>query len=230
MSISMLRHVLHPASLHVSSSFLRRHSLFPCHVRKRGNVEPGGNNLLKEFHPAGKRVKSLPLVFVFIPVTNQIPKESWKKFKGKRMQAMALLYPPCDSQQDFYCTFLCSKCSVECYFLILIFHKIGIFFAETNCRLTVTSCCIINGRCFIKSKSGHCFLGRVQYLKNRRKLISYVVASVESLLLIAWQKHQDDFFNLFFFVTSEVSGSSSIDFFESDVVQCLDFSTCLIPS
>lgn len=51
-------------------------------------MEPRGNDLLKEFFPARKRIKSLPPVFAFIPVITQIPKKSWNKFKGKIRQAL----------------------------------------------------------------------------------------------------------------------------------------------
>lgn len=53
-------------------------------LQKWSSMESWSNNLLKEFHPSRKRVKLLPPGFVFIPVINQIPKESWKKFKGKK--------------------------------------------------------------------------------------------------------------------------------------------------
>lgn len=98
-------------------------------------MEPRSNNLLKEFHPSRTRVKLLPPGFVFIPVINQIPKESWKKFKGKRRQAAALLYLPCDSQEDFYCTFPCFKCSVECSLLFLI------IFSKSSYIVTVVFKC-----------------------------------------------------------------------------------------
>lgn len=130
MSTSLLRHLLHSASPHVSYSFLRRHSLFPCHAVKRGSVKPRGNNLLEEFYPAGKKVKSRPPGFVFIPVINQIAKESWKTFKGKRRQTTALLYPPCDSQQGFCCASLCPECSVGCYILFLRIASTQGFFLQ----------------------------------------------------------------------------------------------------
>lgn len=96
-------------------------------LQKWSSIEPQSNNLLKEFHPSRKRVKLLPPGFVFIPVINQIPKESWKKFKGKRRQAAALLYLPFDSQEDFHCTFPCLKCSVECSLLfVIIFSNLPI--------------------------------------------------------------------------------------------------------
>lgn len=70
----------HAGSQHFS--YLRSSS-FQRPAAKRGNMEPRGNDLLKEFFPARKRIKSLP------PVINQITKKRpWDKFKGKRRQAL----------------------------------------------------------------------------------------------------------------------------------------------
>lgn len=64
-----------------------------CPAAKRGNMEPRGNDLLKEFFPARKRIKSLP------PVINQITKKALGQVQGKKKaSSAAFLYPPCDSQ------------------------------------------------------------------------------------------------------------------------------------
>lgn len=56
-------------------------------------MEPRGNDLLKEFFPARKRIKSLP------PVINQITKKALGQVQGKKKaSSAAFLYPPCDSQ------------------------------------------------------------------------------------------------------------------------------------
>lgn len=57
----------HAGSQHFS--YLRSSS-FQRPAAKRGNMEPRGNDLLKEFFPARKRIKSLP------PVINQITEKS----------------------------------------------------------------------------------------------------------------------------------------------------------
>lgn len=142
MSTSLFRHP-HCASQPVSYSFLKKHSLFPWHAAKRSSMEPQSNNLLKEFHPSGKRVKLLPPGFVFILVINQIPKESWKKFKGERREAAALLYLPCDSQEDFHCTFPCLKCSAECSLLFLVIFSKSSYIGTVVC----TCVCIYMHTC-----------------------------------------------------------------------------------
>lgn len=93
---------------------------------------------MEEFHPAWKR--SLPLGFVFIPVINQIPRESWMKFKGEgRQQHHCILLLPLAR------TFTALRCVLN------VLLNVTTYFLQ-KCQLPVTDCYIINGGCFRKNK------------------------------------------------------------------------------
>lgn len=103
-------------------------------LQKCSSMETQSNNLLKEFHPSGKRVKLLPPGFVFIPVINQIRKESWKKFKGKEGKLqLCCIFLVTPMRICPVCTFPCLKCSVECSLLFVIIFSTSSYVGTVVC-------------------------------------------------------------------------------------------------